>query len=132
MCLSFFFEGVGGVSKKGYMGKGFFKGKREGFFRDSRRIQNGFLRRSRKLGKLREGYYRNIHPPGLVPVIGGGVLSSLRTAHAVPFLWYHFPELHHLRNNRHFLKSGDKTPGKRHTRKGRNAYLVSNLVCITS
>ena len=71
MWLSFFFEGVGGVSKKGYMGKGFFKGKREGFFRDSRRIQNGFLRRGSKYQHFCDGYYRNIHPPGIVPVIGG-------------------------------------------------------------
>ena len=116
MCLSFFFEGVGGVSKKEY--------KRECSLRGRERVssgtQEGFLRRGSKrvskkgpkIGKIAKGVLQKYSPHGLVSRHRGGVLPSLRTHDPHAFPLSKFAGLHHLRNYRNFLKSGDKRRGK--------------------
>lgn len=119
----------------------FFKGKREGFFRDSRRVSKkgskigkiarGVSKKEFKSQKIAKGVLQKYSPHGLDSRQRGGVMASRKIPMPCPFHWSKFPELHHTRNNRTFLKSGDKTQGKETQGREEVLYLVSHLVFVT-
>lgn len=95
----------------------FFKGKREGFFRDSRWVSKkgskiGVSKKESKIGKIAKGVLQKYSPHGLDSRHRGGVLAPIGSLMPYPFPLSKFPELHHARNYRHFLNSGDKRRGK--------------------
>lgn len=85
----------------------FFKGKREGFFRDSRRFSKkgskiGVSKKESKIGKIAKGVLQKYSPHGLDSRQRGGVIAPIGSLMPCPFPLSKFPDLHHSRKYRTF------------------------------
>lgn len=89
----------------------------QGVKKDSKRVskkesKTGVSKKESKIGKIAKGVLQKYSPHGLDSRQRGGVIAPIGSLMPYPFHLSKFPELHHLRNYRHFLKIGDKTQGK--------------------